>query len=66
MAKAVCSWCDILLEAEERYDPLRHVVYCSNGCRDADTLFQLHYSDENINRERHYEFLTRGIEDGQG
>jgi hypothetical protein len=57
--KRLCSWCLKIIETANR----THVVYCSQGCKDADNLFKYHNSDEEINRKRHYHELTHPKEE---
>jgi len=64
--QACCSWCQAFVEVKDTYDELQHVVYCCDGCRDADTVFQIWQSDEAIHKDRHYHELTRGEDDEQG
>lgn len=60
--KTVCDWCESIIEVKEHYDPLQHQVFCSDGCRDAETVFQCWMSDDEINRRTHYDYLTKGEE----
>lgn len=52
-----CSWC---LKALDTNIPRPNRVFCSTGCRDANTLFEEMFSDEEINRRIHYTTLTQG------
>lgn len=61
---ACCSWCQTFVKVKDTYDELRNVVYCCDGCRDADCVFQTWQSDEAINQRTHYKYLTRGDDDG--
>ena len=58
--KAVCDWCQTFVKVHDTFDPLRDAVVCSRGCEDAETIFRLWMSDEEINRRQHYEYLTQG------
>lgn len=60
MKTTVCVWCSKLVKVEDDYDDLKHKAVCSKGCWDAETLFNLHFSDEEINRRAHYRALTTG------
>lgn len=60
-----CVWCSKIIPIRDSYDDLRHKAVCSPGCRDAETLFNLYYSDEEINRRAHYRYLTQGERDGE-
>jgi len=42
------------------------MVFCSTGCRDANTLFEEMFSDEEINRKSHYYQLTQGSPPEEG
>ncbi len=63
---AFCWWCHApIKKMPKSYDPKRHKAICSRGCRDAETLFNIHFNDEEINRRAHYRYLTQqGGEDG--
>jgi hypothetical protein len=50
-----CSWC---LQVLNTKIPRPRQVFCSPGCRDANTLFEELFSDEEINRRAHYWQLT--------
>jgi len=58
--KTACVWCSKLVEVADDYDDLRHKAVCSRGCKDAETVFNLWMSDEEINRRAHYRYLTTG------
>ena len=58
--KRSCGWCYKIIQTTNT----THVVYCSKGCRDSDTLFNYYESDARINRRRHYAELTKGADDG--
>lgn len=61
MTKIVCcEWCLKPVKAKDTFNPAKSIIVCSRGCRDAETLFRMLFSEENINRERHYNELTRG------
>ena len=61
--KVCCDWCTNFVEVKDTYNPLINAVFCSPGCRDADTIFRVWQSDEAINRDIHYHMLTRGDDD---
>ena len=50
MKKTACTWCSKLIEVPDSYDDLQHKGVCSPACKAAETLFCLHYSDEEISR----------------
>jgi len=60
MKKSACCWCDAIVNVRDDFDQWADMVACSNGCKSADMLFRLHFSDEEINRRAHYRFLTTG------
>ena len=61
MAKyACCEWCLTPIKVPNSFDPIVRQVVCNRGCRDAETLFRIMFSDEQINRNRHYDDLTQG------
>ena len=55
-----CVWCSKIMEVPDSYDDLQHKGVCSKGCKDAENLFNMYYSDEEINRRAHYRYLTKG------
>ena len=59
---ATCGWCHRLLKVKGNYDNRQHTIYCSPGCQAADWMFRAWQSDEEINRRRHYDELTKGEE----
>ena len=61
MKKACCHWCLAIIEVPESFNKQKKVV-CSQSCKDAEMLFNIHWSDEEINRRAHYDELTRGDE----
>lgn len=61
----VCTWCLTPLEVEDNYNDLQHSVVCSQGCRDAETLFRMFYDDEEMNRRAHYHSIMKGLSDEQ-
>lgn len=61
MLKSFCAWCDTPIKVKEESDRNKPIV-CSQGCRDAETIFRLWMSDEEINRRAHYRYLTKGEE----
>jgi hypothetical protein len=61
MRQDVCVWCHQKIQIP---DGNQNTTYtCSQGCRDAEYLFRLLFSDEAINRREHYKYLTRGDDD---
>ena len=48
------------MKFKDDYDELQLKAVCCRGCKDAETLFNLHFSDEEINRRAHYRHLTQG------
>jgi hypothetical protein len=56
-----CGWCLKVLDTEI---PRPKKVFCSVGCRDANTIFEEMFSDEEINRKAHYWELTHPPEEG--
>lgn len=63
MQHACCSWCLAKVKVSDKYNRFKHKAYCSPKCLQADWLFMQWQSDEAINRERHYQQLTRGRKD---
>lgn len=57
-----CSWCEKILDTNT---PRPTIVFCSQGCRDANELFEMMFSDEEINRRDHYRELTKGADNGR-
>ena len=55
-----CEWCCKPIEAKT---PRPKAVFCSFGCRDANAMFNLAFSDEEINRRTHYAEITRGSDE---
>lgn len=55
-----CFWCLATVTISASFDEKKQKPICSQGCRDAETLFNQLFSDESINRERHYHELTKG------
>lgn len=55
-----CSWCLKVLDTKT---PRPRKIFCSNGCRDAEALFEGMFSDEEINRREHYARLTKGYQE---
>jgi len=55
-----CVWCSALCKVPDNFNPLLKDVVCSKTCREAELLFQLHFSDEAINRRAHYRAITKG------
>jgi hypothetical protein len=62
MKTTVCVWCDTFVKVQDTFDDLQHKAVCSQSCKDAETLFNLWMSDEEINRRAHYRYLTTGEE----
>lgn len=60
MPQACCNWCNSIIKVEKGYNPQIHRRYCSVQCVMADSMFEEWQSDEEINRRRHYEELTKG------
>lgn len=58
-----CVWCWKLMPAPKGYNEKKHKGVCCRGCRDAETLFNIHFSDEEMHRRAHYRHLTRGEEE---
>ena len=57
-----CCWCDALVNVRNTFNPLQNSVHCSKGCEDAEIMFRLWMSDEEIHRRTHYKELTQGWE----
>ena len=55
-----CVWCSKIMTVPDIYDDLRHKGVCCQSCKDAENLFNLYWSDEEINRRAHYKKLTEG------
>ena len=55
-----CFWCNEQIAMPEGFDEKNNKPMCSTGCRDAEVLFNQLFSEERINRERHYDDLTGG------
>jgi hypothetical protein len=64
MKPEFCYWCDKPVRVQDNFDPKTQRAVCCRGCKDAEALFQVHYSDEEINRRAHYRYLTKGSDDG--
>mgnify|MGYP000742708424 CR=1 FL=1 len=64
MTKAACIWCWKPVKPPANYNNRTQKLVCSQGCKDAEALFQVHYSDEEINRRAHYRYLTKGSDNG--
>ena len=58
--KTVCCWCLAPIKVADNFNEKKQKAVCSEGCRDAERLFTTFYSDEEINRRRHYDELIRG------
>jgi len=50
-----CQWCCKIVDTKISRPT---IVFCNVGCRDANTLFEEMFSDEEINRKAHYWSLT--------
>ena len=48
MTDTICIWCWKPCKVSDDYDDLRNKAVCSRGCKDAETLFNIHFSDDNI------------------
>jgi len=60
MKTTVCCWCLAPVKVRDSFDHLINKAVCSTGCRDAETIFNIHFSDEEINKREHYRALTEG------
>ena len=60
MKTTCCIWCHTPVKVRDTFDDLQQKAVCSVGCRDAETLFEIMFSDEEINRRNHYQELTKG------
>jgi hypothetical protein len=58
--KTCCSWCLCGIIMQPGFNEKKHKPFCSQGCRDAEMLFNQLFSDEQINRNHHYDELTKG------
>ena len=45
-----CWWCHTPVKMPKGFDEKKHKPICSVGCRDAETLFNMFFSDEEIYR----------------
>lgn len=54
-----CDWCYKIAALTRLQDPKKR-SYCCSGCRDADTLFRLMWSDTAQRKSAHYRKLTEG------
>ncbi len=64
MTMTACVWCSKLIKVKNDYDDLHHKGICSQGCKDAESIFCVWMSDEAIHRRTHYHCLTTGKPDG--
>lgn len=64
MRHTVCCWCLSIVKVSKNFNEKTHRAVCSQSCKDAENLFNLHWSDEEINRRAHYRELTKGDDDG--
>ena len=62
MKTVCCTWCLAPIEVKDMFDERKRKMVCSQSCKDAEMLFTLHWSDEEINRREHYRILTLGEE----
>ena len=60
MTITCCCWCNTLIKVSKKFNQKKHIASCSVGCTDAEILFNLWMSDEEINRRAHYRYLTTG------
>ena len=60
MKESACVWCSAKVEVADDFCQWTQDVVCSKGCKDAYTLFEMMFSDEMMNRRKHYETLTQG------
>lgn len=58
--KTCCHWCNAIITMPGGFNEKKNKAVCSQGCRDAEVLFNQLFSEERINRERHYDEITRG------
>lgn len=58
--RTCCFWCGAIIHMPPGFDEKKKKPVCSKGCRDAETLFTMMFSDEEINRRAHYRYLTEG------
>lgn len=58
--KTCCFWCGKPITMPEGFSEKKQKPVCSQGCKDAETLFGMMFSDEEINRRAHYRYLTEG------
>jgi len=65
MKATACVWCSQLIKVDDTYNDLQHIGVCSQGCRDAEYIFGIHWSDEAINRRAHYRDLTEGTDNDE-
>ena len=54
-----CQWCGRILVLSDKAKKYL-MCFCDESCADAEKLFTLHYSDEEIHRREHYLELTGG------
>ena len=57
-----CSWCTKIVTTEIKRST---IVFCTVGCRDANTIFEEMFSDEEYHRKTHYRQLTGGSHEGE-
>jgi hypothetical protein len=64
MAKVTtfCWWCHTAIKMPQGFNEKKSKPMCSVGCRDAEMLFNIHFSDEEINRKWHYDEITKGTD----
>jgi hypothetical protein len=62
MKNTACVWCGSIIRVRELFNEKTQKAVCSQSCKDAEMLFNVHWSDEEINRRTHYIELTKGNE----
>ena len=60
MKTTVCFWCNGFCQVRDDFDEQEVKPVCCRGCKDAESIFSIWMSDEEINRRAHYRYLTRG------
>ena len=60
--KTCCVWCLAIVTVQNGFNEKKQKAVCSQSCKDAEMLFNVHWSDTEINRRTHYIELTRGDE----
>ena len=59
MKKGYCECCLKEVDVRDEYEDDKHLVICSVACTIAISLFNLYYSDKEINMREHYEFQPK-------